>query len=317
MVHNLFTSGLDESTRKAYRSGSDRYLRFCRQADLPPYPASEEILLLFIAHLHRAQLAHGTMKSYLAAIRYEHIRRGLGNPAIHTMPQLQYVLRGVKKATPACTRTRRPITPTILLGLKRVWQREANLRNAKMLWAAACLCFAGFLRSGEASCPSETSFDLETHLCFRDIAVVNRAAPTALQVTIKASKTDPFRLGVTLHIGVSGGPLCPVAAVLNYMVARGCRAGPLFCWEDGKFLTRSRFVASVRAALTEAGFVAKDYAGHSFRIGAATTAAQRGIQDSLIKTLGRWESSAYTLYVRTSPAVLRGVAKVLCAQDKQ
>ena len=48
-------------------------------------------------------------------------------------------------------------------------------------------------------------------------------------------------------------------------------------------------MAAVRAVLTEAGLVAKDYAGHSFRIGAATTA---GIQDSLIKTLGRWESAA-------------------------
>ena len=48
----------------------------------------------------------------------------------------------------------------------------------------------------------------------------NRSTPSAIQVTIKASKTDPFCQGVTLHIGVAGGPLCPVAAVLSYMVAR-------------------------------------------------------------------------------------------------
>ena len=70
----------------------------------------------------------------------------------------------------------------------------------------------------------------------------------------------------------------------------------------------ARFVESTRTALTQAGYRAKDYAGHSFRIGAATTAAQRGIQDSLIKTLGRWESS--TRYIRMPPLVLQGVAKV-------
>ena len=185
-----------------------------------------------------------------------------------------------------------------------------------MLWAAACLCFAGFLRSGEATCPTESTFDPDTHLGFADVVVDNRVAPTALGVTIKAWKTDPFRQGVALHIGVAGGPLCPVAAVLQYMVARGSTPGPLFCWEDGAFLTRARFVDSVRAALEKAGYNGKDYAGHSFRIGAATTASQRGIQDSLIKTLGRWESGAYIRYIQTSQGVLHGVAKVLCKVDQ-
>lgn len=166
-------------------------------------------------------------------------------------------------------------------------------------------------------CPSETEFDPQSHLAFSDMAIDSRTNPTALQVTVKASKMDPFRQGVTIHIGVAGGALCPVAAILNYMVARGSAAGPLFVWDDGKYPTRARFVASIRAALTEAGYVAKDYAGHSFRIGAATTAAPRGIQDSLFKTLGRWESSAYTRYVRIPPAVLQGVAKILCEVDKQ
>ena len=174
----------------------------------------------------------------------------------------------------------------------------------------------GFLWSGEIVCPSESTFNPLSHLCFSDVKVDNQSTPSAIQVTIKASKTDPFCQGVTLHIGVAGGPLCPVAAVLSYMVARGNSSGPLFTWEDNRFLTRDQFVRGVRAALSEAGYVAKDYAGHSFRIGAATTAAEHGIQDSLIKTLGRWESSAYTRYVRTSPEVLRSVAKTMSLSVK-
>ena len=216
---------------------------FCQQTQTTPYPATEDTLLLFIAHLHKNRLSHGTIKSYLAAVRYGQIGRGLGNPAIHTMPRLEYVLKGAKKATPASTRSRLPITPTILQAIKSVWQKDPNTRNAKMLWAASCLCFFGFLRSGEIVCPSETSFDPLSHLSFADIAVDNRSAPSAMQVRIKASKTDPFRQGVTLHIGVTGGPLCPVAALLNYMVARGSKPGPLFIWEDGRYLTRDRFVA--------------------------------------------------------------------------
>ena len=40
------------------------------------------------------------------------------------------------------------------------------------------------------------------------------------------------------------------------------------------------------------------YCGHSFLIGAAKTTGTRGIEDSVIKNLGRWESAAYLQYIR-------------------
>ena len=81
------------------------------------------------------------------------------------------------------------------------------------------------------------------------------------------------------------------------MVARGGFPGPLFVWDDGWFLTRDCFVASLRTTLTAVGYNARDYAGHSFRIRAAMTAARQEVQDSLIKTLRHWESAAYTRYI--------------------
>ncbi len=53
------------------------------------------------------------------------------------------------------------------------------------------------------------------------------------------------------------------------------------------------------------------YSGHTSRIGAATTAASVGIPDHPIKTLGRWISDAYQLYIQTPPAVLESVASRL------
>lgn len=65
----------------------------------------------------------------------------------------------------------------------------------------------------------------------------------------------------------------------------------------GGYLTLGKFVSSVWVALDAAGLVAKNFvknSGNSFRIGPATTATQCGIQDAMIKTLGRWESLVYT-----------------------
>ena len=118
-------------------------------------------------------------------------------------------------------------------------------------------------------------------------------------VHLKQSKTDQLGRGVTIVLGRTGKvPLCPVSALLNYLVARGKAPGPLFIWSNGQYLTRAHFVAEVQKALELSGVDSSDFNGHSFRIGAATTAAANGFEDSLIRTLGRWESDAYRRYIK-------------------
>ena len=91
----------------------------------------------------------------------------------------------------------------------------------------------------------------------------------------------------------------PGSSSIQLHGGQGKLIGPtVYMGGQSRFLTRDHFVRGVWAALSEAGYVAKDYAGHSFRIGAATTAAKHGIQDSLIKTLGRWERGDYKHWTR-------------------
>ena len=70
---------------------------------------------------------------------------------------------------------------------------------------------------------------------------------------------------------------------------------------------------AVRNGLHKAGIDESKYCGHSFRIGAATTAAKKGIEDSIIKTLGRWESLAYLQYVKIPRSQLAGVSNILAS----
>ena len=159
--------------------------------------------------------------------------------------------------------------------------------------------------------PSDMVFDPETHMGYGDVKVNNTSNPQYIAAYIKASKTDPFWKGVTVYLGTTGLDLCPVAAMLNYMVRRGKQPGPIFLYQDHRPLTRARLVAELRDALQAAGFDSRKFAGHSFRIGAATTASLQGIQDSTIKMLGRWQSSAYTIYIRTPPKSLASLSKQL------
>lgn len=97
---------------------------------------------------------------------------------------------------------------------------------------------------------------------------------------------DPFRLGVT--IVMVGLDLCLLAAILPNVALPGTLPGPMFC----QFLTRERL--SRRCAI----YYTQRYSGHSFWIRVATTAAQDGLEDHTIQTLGLWHSSAYLAYIR-------------------
>ena len=168
------------------------------------------------------------------------------------------------------------------------------------------------MRAGEITVPSQDAYDPTSHLSFNDIAVDAHTNPTVMEIRVKASKTDPFRRGVNLYIGRTNNDLCPIAAMMAYLAIRGGSEGPLFRFKSGQPLTRERFVTKVREALSASGVDHSKYAGHSFRIGAATTAAQCGIADSTIQlVLGRWESSAYLLYIRTPRKTLADLSAVL------
>ncbi len=211
-------------------------------------------------------------------------------------------------------RERLPITPPLLRRIKAVWECQASDPDTVMLWEACCLAFFGFLRAGEFTVPGDTGYDHSTHLSWGDLAVDNPVSPGLLSVHLKASKTDPFRKGVTLFIGKCR-PSCaqyPPCWRICWLLVRGKQSGSLFRFQDGKPLTRQRFVQAVRGALIKAGVQADRYASHSFRIGAATTAAARGLGDSIIKTLGRWKSPAYLEYVKIPRQQLANYSIMLC-----
>ncbi len=228
------------------------------------------------------------------------------------MPQLHYVLRAIRRTRPVRSRQLRlPITPAILHHLRSVWAASPVTYTYRMLWAACCLGFFAFLRSGEFTCPSARTYT-RSMLSPADVMVDSREHPTSLTVLLRTSKTDVFQAGHSLLVGATGDLLCPVAAVLGYLAIRPEVPGPLFIYEDGTPLSRSRLVQAVRSALASIGTIdLARYTGHSFRIGAATAAAQAGIPDSMIQTLGRWKSSAFLTYIRTRPEDLTAISRRL------
>ena len=317
LVQFYFQKGLASSTQRTYKNAQDRFLKFCCDGGFTPLPVTESVLCAYVSYLANQHLKHTTIKVYLSAIRHLQIAAGLTDPfASVAWPRLDQVIRGIKRVEAekgTNKKERLPISPVILSKLKEAWSQEKDKYDTKMIWAACCLCFFAFLRAGEMTVPSDEEYDPSVHLSVQDIAVDNSQCPSILCIKIKQSKTDPFRKGVDLFVGKTGSSLCPVSAMLSYLCVRGMEKGPLFKFEDGRLLSRQRFVKEVRDGLQKAGIDSAKYSGHSFRIGAATTAAAKGIEDCIIKTLGRWESLAYLQYVKIPRSQLAGYSNMLAS----
>ena len=153
--------------------------------------------------------------------------------------KLSQVLRGIQASQPGQPKfVRLPMTMAILGHIKEAWEAERTNSDKVMLWAAMLLRFFGFFCSGEICFPYLELFNQTEHLSFADVSVDSIADPQLISVH---SRQIPCQL-------------CPVAAVLAWMVMRGTLMGqPLFYFSDGSTLTRQRFVTELQKALHSNG----------------------------------------------------------------
>lgn len=269
--------------------------------------------MYFASHLANT-VSYETVKLYLVAVQDLH--RELNFPLklteMHTC-RLQKVLTGIKRLIPTKRHDRFPITLTVLRSIHSNLKPEfSHNLNHVMLWAAFTLAFFGFLRSSEFTCNGP--FDPSLHLTCNDITLLpNSYSPSHMLVHIKQSKTDPFRQGHTLTIAKSSSPICSVMAMKDYLLqAQPTSSQPLFAFVRPKqWLTRNNLTMDLRTILQHCGLPANNFYSHSFRIGAATTAAKAGLPPWLIKVLGRWSSDCYERYIRTPKCTIFEVPKLL------
>ena len=250
----------------------------------------------------------------MAGIRFAHTENSLPDPFLAAL-LLHLLLRGMKRTLGLTSRQRLPITMTLLRQIKEELARAPDYlpTDKLMLWSAFTLAFYGFLRSSEFTSPSASQFNPLVHLSTTNVSFTSTGC---LTLHLKASKTDPYRQGCSLLIAPSHRSVCVLRALRKYLALRlTSGTSPLYVFQSGNYLTRAKVTTIIRTLLQRLGISSELYASHSFRIGAATSAAEASLPPWLIQTLGRWSSNCYTLYIRTPPSVLQKVPGLLAATD--
>ena len=296
---------LAPSTKNNYATAFHRYQGFCKHHHLTPIPASEKTLIAYSTDLSYS-LAHDSIKVHLAAIAF-HAAISSHVIDFKKYRKLYYVLRGIKRSQGKSRKRKKraPITPNMLKTINKNLFNSGRLYEDKlMLWAALLTAFYGFLRVSEYTSLHKKSYDPMSTLLFADLTFTRQGA---VSLFIKASKTDPFRLGVPLRLEPNGSSLCPVVALRHYIAAHPSRAGPLFTFDNGRFLSRK----DMNDLLTTTTNGMANISSHSLRIGAASTAAAAGCPKWLIQALGRWSSDCFKEYIRVPKLTIKNTSKQL------
>ena len=292
---SLLSNSLSENTSTSYRHAFRLYDDFiCSNpvvakgsVSLPP---SVQNLSMFIAYCFNKGLASATVISYMSALSFIF---KLGNyPDVPQHFIIRKMLQGFKKLR-STSDSRLPITPSILNDLVNSLSHTVSVHFHRILFKAMyLLAFHAFLRIGEL-----TSSGTSKHFLLREHVIVEKDGIQIVFHHFKHSTGQPVRLLISVQENIH---LCPVTALSEYLSLRqhGKQDEPLFSFMNGSPISRSFFNSNLQRSLGWAGLSLSAYKSHSFRIGAATTAALKGYSEADIQYMGRWKSDAFKKYIR-------------------
>ena len=258
------------------------------------WPAAVSHLEAFISYLFHNGYAYSTAATYVSAIRFQHKMLGVLDYSSSFL--VVKMLEGYRRSKPSHD-TRMPITYDILTDIILKLGSTCSSQFESILFKAAyTLAFFGLFRVGELVYTSVTMVDAPLF----ESDIINFEPSKSFKVRLRTSKTNQKGAPVIITIAATGTQACPVASMRNYLRVRQKvpKCQYLFCHCDGTPLSRYQFGAVLTKVIKTTQFNSTGFKTHSFRIGAATWLAQKGVSYEVIKQMGRWSSDTFLKYIR-------------------
>ncbi|XP_046331235.2 uncharacterized protein LOC124114611 isoform X1 [Haliotis rufescens] len=291
-AERLLQRSLAANTWATYQAGTQALQAFRASQNLGDvWPVPITHLVHFIAHLSVSGHAPSTVRTYMAGISTYHRLHSMEDRTGHFV--ITKMIMGMQKCQGRQDH-RKPITINLLKVIVNNLQFVcSSTYEVRLFKAVYCLAFFGFFRVSELV---QTKLS-QPGCAFLDLEVQDTTK--TVTVALRHSKTDRHSHGIVVSISaIPGHNLCPVAAVKAYLTVRSQGQTQAFVHFDKSPLTRYQFQAVLKRALAHSGICTAAYSSHSFRIGAATTAAGNGVSSDLIQHFGRWGSECYKSYIR-------------------
>lgn len=284
------------STRNCYTHHWDVFENFRKSLwETPCFPATSDEVCLFVAHLYNTGYQPSTIRNYLSAISFRHKIPDSLDPTVGF--KVTKVLQGALSLSKKTGKpVLKPITKSILHALIGA-TKYCILDNYQCLMYKALflISFYACLRAGEVVHTNKTSHTL----LLNQVRLHDTQCGKGYEIFFNSYKhsglAQPKVIIEPLH-----SKYCPVGALRKYITARGNQPGPLFMTQEGRALNRQEFSTALKECLEFKRYPSELFNTHSFRIGRATELASQNVPENIIKSTGRWKSSAYLKYIRPS-----------------
>ncbi|KIJ06928.1 hypothetical protein PAXINDRAFT_91249 [Paxillus involutus ATCC 200175] len=311
-----------ESTKELYGTGLLVFHVYCDIHDVPDAqraPISRNLLAAFLASCAGA-LSGSTISNYAAALRAWHVLHGL----TWSINESEYkaLLEGATRLAPASSKRPKcsPFTAAILENFKEAM----NLEDPHDAAIFACLVssFYCIAHLGEFTVPAISRFDPTKHISRAGLIITrNHNNLPVMKFSIPNTKTSSD--GEEVHCA---GTLVPYSAPheppsstdprhaieTHFRINHDEPHAHLFSWRHPsgtmRPLSKKEVIKRIDTIAVEAcRGIARGtlYSpGHSLRIGGTLHYLLNGVPFDMVKTMGRWSSESFTLYLRHHALVL-------------
>lgn len=282
-----------ETYRRAWATYDKFSVEFFGQSSSVPLNVSQ--ICLFVAYLQHEKYAPKTISTYLSALSFVHKMQGHFDPtSVFLVSKLVAGAYRLNSRIDVRLPLTVPILDRLIASLRWI---TTSVYDRVLFQAMYLLAFNAFARIGEITVQHSKSRVLQ--ISDIEISYLN-SKPHLVSVTFRYFKHNLTSSPYTISFGHGPTSTSAVQSLADYIDLRGTFVGPLFCLENKTPVNRLVFDRHLHRSLSFCHLDSSRYKGHSFRIGAATFAAESNFSDARIRALGRWSSNAFRKYIRIS-----------------
>ena len=309
-------------THKGYESHWNMYLKYCIHFHYIPLPFTYIRMLMYAAFRARF-VSLKTVKKDITAIK--HFNNKYGYPAMDTQgdDMFEKMVEGIKKCYGS--QDRDPRIPIVWEHFDEIVKSfDLTSYDQLVVFLSLVVTSQACLRVGEVY-PMTTNVHadrLDTPsfrtLWCRNFSIIWNANGKSIDyvvITLRATKNDKKKKPVPIPLGKGKWPLAPIDLFVLYMRKREQLSrtkpylkwqpkAPLFQLSDGSVLTQQKALKHLRYATNKMGLPNDKVTLYGLRYGTATSLARRNVDPTIIKTMGRWHSDAYQVYIKMDPKMI-------------